>query len=50
VGEHLKTGEGDVVVDKKNKIVTTPAYMLSSDIYNVYRGIEKMIMSIVELM
>jgi len=49
-GEHLKAGEGDVIVDKKNKIVTTPAYMLDSDIYNVYRGIEKMIMSMLELM
>jgi enhancing lycopene biosynthesis protein 2 len=37
-GIHVKTTHGEVVVDKKNKIFTTPCYMLDATILQVYEG------------
>ena len=37
-GTHVETTHGEVVVDKKNKIFTTPCYMLDADIVQIYEG------------
>jgi enhancing lycopene biosynthesis protein 2 len=37
-GTHIKTTHGEVVVDKKNKIFTTPCYMLDANIVQIYEG------------
>jgi enhancing lycopene biosynthesis protein 2 len=37
-GIHVKTTHGEVVVDKKNKIFTTPCYMLDATIMQIYEG------------
>jgi enhancing lycopene biosynthesis protein 2 len=39
----------DIVVDKKNKLVSTPANMLASGINEVYQGISKLIKELVVL-
>ncbi len=39
----------DIVVDEKNKIVSTPAYMLANCISDVSTGIQKLVKKIVEL-
>jgi len=37
-GTHVETTHGEVVVDKKNKIFTTPCYMLDATIVDIYKG------------
>ncbi|MBF0492165.1 MAG: isoprenoid biosynthesis glyoxalase ElbB [Deltaproteobacteria bacterium] len=37
------------VVDEKNKIVTTPAYMLANRISDAYEGIEKLVKAVIRL-
>jgi enhancing lycopene biosynthesis protein 2 len=37
-GKHVKASHGEVVVDKKNKIFTTPCYMLDATIVQIYEG------------
>ena len=37
-GIHVETTHGEVVVDKKNKIFTTPCYMLDASIVQIYEG------------
>ena len=37
-GKHIKTTHGEVIVDKKNKIYTTPCYMLDATIVQIYQG------------
>ena len=37
-GKHVKTTHGEVVVDKRNKIFTTPCYMLDATIVQIYEG------------
>jgi enhancing lycopene biosynthesis protein 2 len=39
----------DFVVDAKNKLVTTPAYMLANRISETYEGIDKCVKAVVEL-
>jgi enhancing lycopene biosynthesis protein 2 len=36
--KHIPTNHGDVVVDNKNKIFTTPCYMLDADILDIENG------------
>lgn len=33
----------NIVFDEENKIVTTPAYMLANNIYEAYKGIDKLV-------
>ncbi len=35
---HVESNHGEVVIDEKNKIFTTPCYMLDADITNIYDG------------
>jgi enhancing lycopene biosynthesis protein 2 len=37
-GRHIQSTHGEVVTDKKNKIFTTPCYMLDADIEQIYEG------------
>ena len=47
--EHVDCGVREICVDKKNKIVTTPAYMLAKNIAEAYEGIEKLVTEILDL-
>jgi enhancing lycopene biosynthesis protein 2 len=49
-GEHVGTDNTGITVDEKNKIVTTPCYMLDSNVYQVAQGIEKLMKSLHEMM
>ena len=46
--EHVQTEPGDVCVDNEEKIFTTPAYMLDTNIKEVYDGAFNMIEAILE--
>ncbi len=46
---HISCPVNDFVVDEKNKIVTTPAYMLGQRISEVAEGIEKLVAKVMEL-
>jgi enhancing lycopene biosynthesis protein 2 len=46
---HIEAGPGEIVVDNKNKIVTTPAYMLDSTIAEVADGADNVVKAIMEL-
>lgn len=46
---HISCPVSDFVVDEKNKIVTTPAYMLGQRISEVAEGIEKLVAKVIEL-
>ncbi len=47
--KHINCAVNDCVIDRKNKIVTTPAYMLAKSISEVAEGIEKMVHGVLEL-
>ncbi len=49
-GKHKLTKHGEVVVDKANKIVSTPCYMLDASIVEVAEGIENMIKAVKEIL
>ncbi len=48
--KHINTGNGEVWVDKQNKIVTTPCYMLDARVNQIGEGINKLVAEIVKLM
>jgi len=48
-GEHANCPVKEYVVDRKNKIVTTPAYMLAHSIGEAAAGIEKAVRALVEM-
>lgn len=45
---HVNTSYGEVIADKKNKVFTTPCYMLDSNIADIYNGAHNLIKSILE--
>ncbi len=47
---HKEAGEGQVVVDRENKIVTTPCYMLDSRISDIFSGIENLVAELLAMM
>lgn len=47
---HVECSATDFVVDKKHKIVSTPAYMLAKNISEAAVGIEKAVKAVLELM
>ncbi len=47
---HKNAGLGEVVVDDKNRIVTTPCYMLDSRISEIYQGIEAMVAELIAML
>jgi enhancing lycopene biosynthesis protein 2 len=46
---HQECPVTELVVDRKNKIVSTPAYMLATRISEAYEGIEKCVKEVVKL-
>jgi enhancing lycopene biosynthesis protein 2 len=47
--KHVDKPVTDIVVDKKNKVVTTPAYMLGQRISEVATGIEKLVDQVLKM-
>jgi len=47
---HVKTTHGEVVVDEKYKIVTTPCYMLDATIDQIGTGAENVVSKILEML
>lgn len=48
-GKHINTNNGEIVIDKKNKIVTTPCYMLDATIAQIGEGAENVVKAILEI-
>jgi len=48
-GTHQNTDSIGIVVDRKNKIVTTPCYMLSTRISEIAEGADKVVKAMIEL-
>ncbi|MGB0894392.1 MAG: isoprenoid biosynthesis glyoxalase ElbB [Parashewanella sp.] len=48
-GSHHNATVEDIVVDAKNKIVSTPAYMLAQSITEAHTGINKLVRKVLEL-
>jgi enhancing lycopene biosynthesis protein 2 len=46
---HHNTNSSDIVVDRDNRIVTTPCYMLEGNIYEVSKGIDNLVTQIIEM-
>ena len=47
--KHINKSASEIVIDKKNLIVTTPAYMLAKGPKEVEAGISKLVKAIIEL-
>ena len=48
-GVHQTTGHGEVVVDERYKLFTTPCYMLDASIVDIANGAENIVKAILEL-
>ncbi len=48
-GTHKKTTHGEIIVDKKYKVVTTPCYMLDASIDQIATGAENVVRKILEM-
>jgi enhancing lycopene biosynthesis protein 2 len=46
---HEKTTHGEIVIDKDNKLVTTPCYMLDAKVDQIGEGAEKLVMAVLEM-
>ena len=46
---HISTWQGEIMVDTKNKVVSTPCYMLDSRIDQIGEGAEKVILAMLQL-
>jgi enhancing lycopene biosynthesis protein 2 len=46
---HVKCPVSEFVIDRDNRIVTTPAYMLAGRISEAYEGITRMVKAVIEL-
>jgi enhancing lycopene biosynthesis protein 2 len=47
-GTHIKATHGEVVIDKKNKVFTTPCYMLDATIVQIYEGATNVVKEILK--
>jgi len=47
--KHIECKADEICVDKENKIVTTPAYMLAQKICEVFEGAEKVAKTVIEM-
>lgn len=45
-GKHIEANHGEVVVDKRNRIVTTPCYMLDANISQIAEGADNIVRTI----
>ena len=48
-GKHVKTTHGEIVIDKANKVVTTPCYMLDAAIDQIADGADKLVKAVIEM-
>ncbi len=48
-GSHKKTTHGEVVFDEKNKVITTPCYMLDASIDQIADGAENVVRKVLEI-
>jgi enhancing lycopene biosynthesis protein 2 len=48
-GVHKTSGHGEVVIDKKNRIVTSPCYMLDAEITDIAKGADNTIKALISL-
>jgi len=48
--KHVTTGHGEVVIDKKYKLVTTPCYMLDANIVQIGEGADNVVKALLDLM
>jgi enhancing lycopene biosynthesis protein 2 len=46
---HTSTTHGEIVVDSKNKIVSTPCYMLDARVDQIGEGADKLIAAVLEM-
>ena len=46
---HIKTTHGEIVIDKKYKIITTPCYMLDATITQIAEGAENAVKKLLEM-
>ena len=49
-GQHVHSAPGEVIVDQKNKIVTSPCYMLDSSISQIAEGAENVVKAILKML
>ena len=48
-GKHIDCAVDDIVVDETHKLVSTPAYMLASNLVDAEAGIEKLVKKVIAL-
>ncbi len=48
--KHIETSHGEVVVDEKNKIVSTPCYMLDANIVQIAEGADRIVKTLLSMM
>ena len=48
--KHQPTGHGEIAVDKANKVVSTPCYMLDSRVDQVAQGIDRLVAALLGMM
>ena len=46
---HEKTSHGEIAIDKQNKVVTTPCYMLDARVDQIGTGAENLVMALLEM-
>ena len=46
---HTPTGQGEIAVDRANKVVTTPCYMLQSGVDQIGTGADNLVRAVLEL-
>jgi enhancing lycopene biosynthesis protein 2 len=46
---HKKAGATDIITDKKNRLVTTPCYMLATKISEIAKGADKLVKEVLNL-
>jgi len=46
---HTPTLHGEIAVDRQNKIVTTPCYMLSSRVDQIGEGVDNLVKAVLGL-
>ncbi|MCG6190799.1 isoprenoid biosynthesis glyoxalase ElbB [Maribellus maritimus] len=49
-GTHVKTTHGEIVVDERYKVVTTPCYMLDASIVQIAEGAENVVKQIMKML
>ncbi len=47
---HVETSHGEVIIDEKNKVFSTPCYMLDADIVQIYDGAYNIVFEMLKVM